>query len=204
MKNLKATVIDACYNTQVRRFSNITAICEELENYEAKSCNLDEINKAINNIQKNADKSCFSFLTKYFALHRRYDENYEKLPIYDKYVQEYINAFYSTKGIKGKFKDTDKKAENAYEKFYKCMEKILEEENEGIKENEKLNFSDLDNKIWFCAKLIRIILNSSEKNLENLEFNIKDENNKNNYKLAYFKKILEQEKNEKIKKQKNN
>ena len=188
---LKATVIDACYSTQVRRFDNLTTICEELKEHEAKSCEPNKINEIVNNIQKNAKKSCFSFLTKYFALHRRYDENYEKLPIYDKYVQEYINAFYSVnKNKKEKFKDTDKKAENAYEKFYSCMKKISEKE--------KLDFDKLDNKIWFCGKLIQLIVANNEIP-KDYQFEIKLHND---YQAKYFNKILKQEINKKIKTEK--
>ena len=138
----------------------------------------------------------FSFLTKYYALHTRYNnECGKKLPIYDKYVQEYINAYFETDKNK-KFKKSDIKNNDAYKKFYNCMQEILEKEKES---KEELNFSDLDNKIWFCAKLIQLIL-ENKKISENYSFEIEADNN--NYQAKYFNKILKQEITKKIRAEK--
>lgn len=140
---LKATVIDACYSTQVRRFSKLSEICKclETEEYPApKDCNEEQINKIIEEIRENKeiDKFPFSFLTKYFALHDR-----KKFPIYDKYVQMYIDAF----------GETFNKNKNTYYEFYKIMDRL----------KGNLDFEKLDNKIWYTAKLIQEIFRNEPK-----------------------------------------
>lgn len=191
---LVSTIIDACYSTQVRRFSNMNNVCEKLVGAQklisclTKPCDIEilknEIYEIINIIKEDSSigKTPFSFLTKFFALHRkRFNSFLEALPIYDKYVQLYLDVFYAEKNKKNnKFKKEDYN----YLDFYESMN--------GIRSKLKLDFDELDKKIWHTAKCLQFLFNK-DSNIEYIDDLIESHLkflNECDFDDMYFKKLI--------------
>lgn len=195
---LKSSIIDAFYSTNLRRFNKLINIANILKKYNARTANIDEIINSINEVKQclnDKEDMPFSFLTKYFALHRRYEKNLDVLPIYDSYVQKYINShFFRNK--KERFNESDKPD---YRKFYNCMQKILEHEKVQ-------DFDTLDNKIWFTAKLVKKIIRNTTAKSVLVNFDMNDFGKRllqiggEEYHKRYFLKIVREEINNNIKK----
>lgn len=195
---LIATIIDTCYSTQVRRFNDICKVCECISEKESVIVDFIEshdsqkykehISQLVNKIKDDIDidKIPFSFITKYFALHgKRFNKNADALPIYDKYVQMYINAYFFGKGNK----NFDKKNVN-YLKFYESMDEI--------RTNTVGDFDQLDKKIWFTAKCIQSAINEEKPSKKELE-ELLDKHllflDKKDYDDKYFENVIRDIKN---------
>ena len=188
-----ATIIDACYSTQVRRFNNIYYICDCIYKKEKKFKDLtsqlnDEylintITELVNEIlkDKKIEKKPFSFVTKYFALHRkRFDKKLKPLPIYDRYVQMYLDSFYYRDNKRKFYKE-----ENNYSCFYDDMNNICSKLG--------IDFDKLDNKIWFTAKSLQFLIgkNESKNNLDKIINNdLKNIDDCDSCDYRYFIRIL--------------
>lgn len=189
-----ATIIDACYSTQVRRFNNLYYICNLLSKKQKIFKNLTKqineeslvqpIKELVNEIleDEKVEKKPFSFITKYFALHRkRYNEKLSPLPIYDRYVQMYLDSYYKDKSKKKTFT----KGQYNYENFYLDMKSICDDL--------VIDFDQLDNKIWFTAKSLQFLIGKNSKKdfideIINKDFKKIDNNDSCDYK--YFIRLL--------------